>query len=69
MLRPLFRTHELAYRTQYAEVRERTLSMGQLLPGTPGSLKLKRVNDRDYWYRVYYSVPGKREEIYLSRCR
>jgi hypothetical protein len=39
--------------------------MGQLLPGTPGSLKLKRVNERDYWYRVYYSVPGKREEKFI----
>lgn len=65
MSRPLFRTHELAYRTQYAEVRERTLSTGLLLPGTPGTIKLKRVHNCSYWYRVYYSVPGKREEKFI----
>lgn len=65
MQRPLFRAHELAYRTQYAEVHERTLSVGQLLPGTPGTLKLKPVNDRSYWYRVYYSVPGRQEEKFI----
>lgn len=39
--------------------------MGQLLPGTPGTLKLKRVNGRDYWYRVFYSVPGKQEAQFV----
>ncbi|HEX5394258.1 MAG TPA: GSU2403 family nucleotidyltransferase fold protein [Rhodocyclaceae bacterium] len=60
----LFREHELAFRTQYAELKERTLAAGTLLPGTPGSLKLKEINGSRYWYRVSYSVPGKaREEL------
>jgi threonine/homoserine/homoserine lactone efflux protein len=38
MARPLYREHELAFRTQYAELKERTLGAGELLAGTPGSL-------------------------------
>lgn len=58
----LYREHEQAYRTQYAELKERTLAAGELLPGTPGSLKLKEINGSRYWYRVSYSVPGKAVE-------
>ena len=35
----LYLEHELAFHTQYAELKERTLAAGALLPGTPGSLK------------------------------
>jgi hypothetical protein len=39
---PLFREYELAFRTQYAEVKERVRAEGPLLPGTPGTLTLRR---------------------------
>jgi hypothetical protein len=55
----LYREHELAFRTQYAELKERTLTAGSLLPGTPGSLALRSGSGRPYWYRVFYPVPGK----------
>lgn len=61
----MYRTHELAFRTQYAELKERTLSAGELLPGTPGSLTLRTGTGRAYWYRVFYSVPGKAEEKFV----
>ena len=48
----LFREHELAFRTQYAELKERTLAAGDLLPGTPGSLALRSGTGYPYWYRV-----------------
>ena len=32
----LYLEHELAFRTQYAELKERTLAAGALLSGTPG---------------------------------
>jgi hypothetical protein len=54
-----YRSHELAFRTQYAELKERSLAAGTLLPGTPGSLALRSGSGRSYWYRVYYPVPGK----------
>ena len=64
VIKPLYRTHELAFRTQYAELKERTLSAGKLLPGTPGSLALRSGSGRSYWYRVFYTLPRKAwEEI------
>jgi hypothetical protein len=57
----LFRDMELAFRTQYAEVKERTLAAGKLLTGTPGSLALRPGSGYGYWYRDHYAAPGKRE--------
>lgn len=57
----LFRQQELAYRTQYAELKERTLGAGHLLPGTPGYLSRKNGTGYAYWYRVHYPVPGARD--------
>ncbi len=34
----LYRPIELSFRTQYAEVKERSRAQGPLLPGTPGTL-------------------------------
>lgn len=59
MANPLYRAHELAFRTQYAELKERTLGAGELLPGTPGSLALRSGSGRAYWYRVFYTLPRK----------
>ena len=61
----MYRIHELAFRTQYAELKERTLSAGELLPGTPGSLTLRKGTGHGYWYRVFYPVPRKTEEKFI----
>jgi hypothetical protein len=63
---PLYRLHELAYRTQYAEVKERTNAAGPLLPGTPGSLYKRNGTGHAYWYRVYYPIPGKQAEEWVG---
>lgn len=63
----LFREHELAFRTQYAELKERSLAAGPLLPGTPGSLQLRKGTGYAYWYRVYYPAPGKQAETLVGR--
>ncbi|PKO84522.1 MAG: hypothetical protein CVU17_02705 [Betaproteobacteria bacterium HGW-Betaproteobacteria-11] len=57
-----YREHELAFRTQYAELKERSRAAGALLPGTPGSLALRSGTGYGYWYRVFYPVPGKPAE-------
>lgn len=62
----LYRLHELAFRTQYAELKERTLGAGPLLPGTPGSLQQRTGTGYAYWYRVYYPVPGKQAETLIG---
>ncbi len=62
-----FRQHELAFRTQYAELKERTLGAGFLLPGSPGTLAMRSGTGFPYWYRVYYSVPRKQSETLVCR--
>ena len=59
---PLYRCHELAYRTQYAELKERVRAAGNLLPGTPGTLYQRNGTGHAYWYRVYYEAPGVQAE-------
>lgn len=66
MTTPLYRLHDLAYRTQYAEVKERTNAAGPLLPGTPGSLYKRDGTGHAYWYRVYYPMPGKQAEEWVG---
>jgi hypothetical protein len=64
---PLFRVHELAFRTQYAELKERVRSTPRLLPGTPGSLVKRSGTGRSYWYRVYQGANGKQLEELVGR--
>jgi hypothetical protein len=60
--RPLYRPQELAFRTQYAELKERARGAGKLLVGTPGSLVKRSGTGYEYWYRVYYPVPQNQAE-------
>ena len=64
---PLYRPHELAFRTQYAELKERTRSAETLLPGTPGTLVKRTGTGRAYWYRVYQSAAGAQVEDLACR--
>lgn len=59
---PLYRTHDLAWRTACAELKERIRAEGPLLPGTPGTLYRREGTGRAYWYRVYYAIPGVQAE-------
>ena len=63
----LYRQHELAFRTQYAELKERVLTAGELLPGTPGTLARRTGTGHSYWYRVYYPAPGKQAESLVCK--
>ncbi|MBU1362663.1 MAG: hypothetical protein KKE51_02420 [Gammaproteobacteria bacterium] len=63
----LFRPNQPAFRQQYAALRERSLTARSLLPGTPGTLQLRRGTGYAYWYRVYYPVPGKQAETLVGR--
>lgn len=58
----LYRLHELAYRTQYAELKDRARATSTLLPGTPGTLYRRDGTGYAYWYRVYYAAPGIQAE-------
>ncbi len=64
---PLYRRHEAAFCTQYGELKERTLTAGALLPGTPGMLHRRKGTGYAYWYRVYYPTPGRQAETLVGR--
>lgn len=63
---PLYRLHELAYRTQYAEIKERASAAGDFLRGTPGALYKRAGTGHEYWYRVFYTAPGKQSEEFVG---
>jgi hypothetical protein len=63
---PLYHLHELSFRTQYAELKERSNAAGELLRGTPGSLYQRNGTGHAYWYRIYYPVPGKQAEEFVG---
>lgn len=63
----LTREHELAFRTQYAELKERTAQAGPLLPGTPGTPVLRKGTGSAYWYRVFYPLAGKQAESFICK--
>ena len=64
----LYRSQELAFRTQYAELKERSRSAGLLLPGAPGSLALREGTGYGYWYRRYYLLPGQEIEDLVCKA-
>ena len=57
----LYRSHELSFRTQYAEVKERSRAAGNLLPGTPGRLVLRDGTGYLQGVVAKKEVPGKAE--------
>lgn len=66
-LQPLYRRQELAFSTQYAELKERCTSEAKRLPGAPGSLSLSRGTGHAHWYRRYYAVPGQKLEEFVCK--
>ncbi|CAG4884814.1 conserved protein of unknown function [Georgfuchsia toluolica] len=68
--KPLYRPLDLAFRTQYAEVKERAQSAGALLPGSPGTLvERSGMAGGPFWYRVYNPVPTVKKEEYVCAPR
>jgi hypothetical protein len=64
---PLFRPLELAFRTQYAELKERARSTETILPGSPGTLVKRSATGRSYWYRAYQEATGRQVEDLVGR--
>ena len=65
----LYRRHELAIRTLYAEVKERARGVGELLRGTPGNLVKREGTGYPNWYRMFYPSPKKQVEEYVGTAR
>lgn len=65
--RLLYRTQELNFRTQYAELKERASQVERLLPGSPGVLTVRNTSAGPYVYRVYQEASGKQAEEFVAR--
>jgi hypothetical protein len=65
-VRPLYRLHSKSPRTRYAELKQRACDIGELLRGTPGGVFKRAGTGHEYWYRVYYPVPGKQAEEFIA---
>lgn len=63
----LFRRVELAFHTQYAEVKERARSEPLMLPGTPGTLALETGTGHGSWYRRDHPVPGRQADDFVCK--
>lgn len=64
--KPLFEHFEMAFRTQYAELKDRSRVAGKLLPGSAGTLALRSgMAGGPFWYRVYNPAPGVQKEDYV----
>lgn len=66
--KPLYHLHETVYCTQYRELKERSLTAGPLLVGTPGTLHPRNGTGYAYCYRVFYPVPGIQSETLVGRA-
>lgn len=64
--RPLYRLHPQAPRTRYTDLKTRASAAGELLRGTPGGVFKRAGTGHEYWYRVYYPVPGKQAEEFIA---
>jgi hypothetical protein len=62
----LFRPHELAVRTLYAELKERLHGVEHLTPGTPGTIKKRVIGGTAQFYRVNYAEPGDRRTEWVA---
>jgi len=62
----LYREHDAASQTYFAEVKQLARSQQQLLSGTPGTLKQRTKHGRQYWVREYIRPDGKKTDQHLG---
>jgi len=63
---PLFSRHALALQTAFSDLSRRALEQPFLLAGTPGSVSIREVRGRRFYYRQFYDAQGKKAAEYLG---
>lgn len=63
---PLFTRHPLALQTAFSELKRRAQEQAFLLVGTPGSVDVRRVRGRPFYYRQFYDAEGKKTAHYIG---
>jgi hypothetical protein len=63
---PLFNRHPTLLQTGYSELKRRALEQGSVLAGTPGSVGVRAVGERQFYYRQFYDALGKKRAEYIG---
>jgi hypothetical protein len=63
---PLFTRHPLVLQTAFSELKRRAQEQPFLLKGTPGSVGVREVSGRPFYYRQFYDAQGKKAAEYIG---
>jgi hypothetical protein len=63
---PLFTRHSTLLQTAYSELKRRALEQPTVLAGTPGSVGVRTVSGRPFYYRQFYDALGKKRAQYIG---
>lgn len=62
----LFTTHPLSLQTEYSELKRLAQEQHSVFVGTPGSVTIRTVTGRGFYYRQYYDPNGKKAADYIG---
>ncbi|MGH7437796.1 MAG: GSU2403 family nucleotidyltransferase fold protein [Polyangiaceae bacterium] len=63
---PLFTRHPTPLQTAYSDLKRRAQDRAAILPGTPGSVGIRTVSGRPFFYRQFYDALGKKRAEYIG---
>jgi hypothetical protein len=63
---PLFTHHPLVLQTAFSELKRRAQEQAFVLVGSPGSVDVRQVRGRPFYYRQYYDAEGKKAAEYIG---
>jgi hypothetical protein len=63
---PLFTRHSTLLQTAYSELKRRALEQPTVLAGTPGSVGVRTVSGKSFYYRQFYDALGKKRAEYIG---
>lgn len=62
----LFSRHSLALHTLFAEVKRRAVELASVPTGSPGSVGIREVKGRKFYYRQFYDARGRKAADYVG---
>ncbi len=63
---PLFSRHPLALQTAFSELKRLAAEQDAVLIGTPGSVSIRQVHGRGFYYRQFYDAKGRKAAEYVG---
>jgi hypothetical protein len=63
----LFSRHPFVLQTSFAEIKRQAAEQRSVSIGSPGSVGIREVNGRRFYYRQFYDAEGKKAAEYIGR--